>query len=67
MVMISDRPPDADGRAVPGHREGDLIVLPKPSPGTRGKEMAKHACFIIDTGIQIYFRHPQRGLAAALQ
>lgn len=105
MVMISERPADADDRAVPGHWEGDLIVgtpttsaaatlvertsglvmlagLPHghTAPQTRaaittkinalperlraslswdqGKEMAQHAQFTIDTGVQVYFCDP---------
>ena len=105
MVMISERPAEADDRAVPGHWEGDLIIgkegrsavgtlverttgyllllhLPNGKeadkvdaairgavaklPGElfltitwdQGKEMARHAVFTIDTGIQVYFCDP---------
>ncbi|HEX2272628.1 MAG TPA: IS30 family transposase [Acidimicrobiales bacterium] len=105
MVMISDRPPDVEDRAVPGHWEGDLIIgknggsavgtlverttgyvlllhLPEGREAERvdaamrravaklpgelfrtitwdqGKEMARHAAFSIDTGIQVYFCDP---------
>jgi transposase, IS30 family len=111
-VSISERPEEVEGRLVPGHYEGDLIVGPKGTTaaiGTlvertsghltafhlpiertaaattaglkaalcrtgwpmktltwdRGMEMAGHATFTIDTGIQVYFADPyapwQRG------
>ena len=104
-VMISQRPPEVEDRAVPGHWEGDLIMgkrqtaigtlverwsryvmlfglpdghkapqvrtalqatvqqLPehlwKSLTWDQGKEMAQHAQFTIDTGIQIYFCDPK--------
>jgi IS30 family transposase len=112
MVMISERPPEVDDRAIPGHWEGDLVLgqAGKSAVGTlverttgylmllhlpegrtaeqvdmairhavmklpgeffrtitwdQGKEMALHAAFTIDTGIQVYFCDPhspwQRG------
>jgi IS30 family transposase len=104
MVMISERPPEVEDRAVPGHWEGDLVMgKRKTSIGTlverwsryvmlfhpedntaesvrvaltetvkrlpdhlwqsltwdQGKEMAQHATFTIDTGIQVYFCDPK--------
>ncbi len=103
--MISQRPAEAEDRAVPGHWEGDLLMgkrqtaigtlverwsryvmlfrLPDGNTaeavrdalaGTiqrlpeylwrsltwdQGKEMAQHAQFSIDTGIQVYFCDPK--------
>ncbi len=121
-VMISERPVEADDRAVPGHWEGDLLIgLERSAIGTlverttrftmlihlpreagfgtvprtkngpplagygavtmknalastmttlpeqlrrsltwdRGKELAQHAAFKVETGIPVYFADPQ--------
>jgi IS30 family transposase len=103
-VHISDRPAEADDRAVPGHWEGDLVFGKGMSPvatlvdrSTRflllikldhhdsltvtaalarhiqslpvqlrrsltwdqGVEMARHAQFTIDSGVQVYFCDPK--------
>jgi IS30 family transposase len=104
-VMISERPAEADDRAVPGHWEGDLLMgkrqtaigtlverwsryvmlFPLPDGNNagsvrdalaatiqrlpehlwrsltwdQGKEMAQHAQFTIDTGVQVYFCDPK--------
>jgi IS30 family transposase len=104
-INISERPPEAADRAVPGHWEGDLllgsggsaivtlverssrfVILIRLSRGRgseevlaalarrivtlprqlcrsltwdQGKEMAQHARFTVETGLQIYFCDPQ--------
>ena len=121
-VMISERPPEAEDRAVPGHWEGDLLIglersaigtlverttrftmlihlpraegygtIPRTKNGPalagygavtmmkalastmttlpeqlrrsltwdRGKELAQHAAFKVETGIPVYFADPQ--------
>jgi IS30 family transposase len=104
MIHISERPPEAEDRAIPGHWEGDLILgkgmsaigtlverstrflllihleriksehvvgeltrhvqslpdqLRRSVTWDQGKEMALHADFTIDTGIQVYFCDPK--------
>lgn len=114
VVEISERPPEADDRAVPGHWEGDLLLgrsgrsqvgvivertsrftqlaalptdrkaatvreaiarkitllpddLARSLTWDRGKEMAQHVRFSVDTGVDVYFCDPhspwQRGTA----
>ena len=104
-VMISERPPEVEDRAAPGHWEGDLLMgkrqsaigtlverwsryvmlFPLPNGHSavavrdalaetvqrlpdhlwqsltwdQGKEMAQHAQFTIDTGVQVYFCDPR--------
>ncbi len=104
-IMISERPAEADDRAVPGHWEGDLLMgrrqtavgtlverwsryvmlFPLPDGNTaeavrdaltttvqqlpehlwksltwdQGKEMAQHAQFTVDTGVQVFFCDPK--------
>src|SRR4029450_2262670 len=104
-LHISQRPPEAADRAVPGHWEGDLVFGKRPSAvGTlverhsrylvlfplpdgltaermrpaltdgvlglrqqlrrsltwdHGREMAEHAQFTVDSGVQVYFCDPR--------
>jgi len=105
LLLLSERPAEADDRAVPGHWEGDLLLGKLPSaivtlverssrftqlvalPEGRkaepvrvaltkaiatlpeqlrrsltwdqGHEMAEHARFSIDSGVQVYFCDPR--------
>ncbi len=112
MILISERPAEAEDRAVPGHWEGDLIAgtynrsaigtlverqtrfviliaLPEGHSASqvrtalaervvslpdqlrrsltwdRGREMAQHVAFTVETGLPVYFCDPhspwQRG------
>ena len=104
-LHVSQRPPEAADRAVPGHWEGDLVFGRRPSAvGTlverhsrylllfglpdgftaermrpaltaavlrlpeqlhrsltwdQGREMAEHAQFTVDSGVQVYFCDPR--------
>ena len=104
-IMISERPPEVEDRAVPGHWEGDLLMgkrqtaigtlverwsryvmlFPLPDGNKaeavrnaltttvqqlpehlwksltwdQGKEMAQHAQFTVDTGVQVFFCDPK--------
>ncbi len=104
-LMISERPAEAEDRAVPGHWEGDLLLGKRPTAiatlverstrytqlvalpdGMRaepvrvaltasiatlpeqlrrsltwdqGKEMAEHAQFTVDSGLDVYFCDPK--------
>jgi len=112
MILLSERPAEADDRAVPGHWEGDLIAgthnrsaigtlverqtrfvilfalpaghlashvraalaeqivrlpeqLRRSLTWDRGREMAQHVAFTVETGLPVYFCDPhspwQRG------
>src|SRR5687768_3183419 len=59
-IRISARPAEAEDRAGPGHWEAiSRSAARARSPGSWGTEMAQHAQFKTETGIQVYFCDPQ--------
>ena len=69
MAMLSERPPEVEDRAVPGHWEGDLLMGTKTSAiatlverQTRYCQLVElpgHRQFSVDSGVAVYFCDPR--------